>query len=285
MRIARSWKYRISALAACLAFARSMPGQAAPTSLEKAAAEVPGFDVTSVKPNTLNDGRWRLFDSREGWSGMGVSLFMLVETAYDIFEPDRIEGLPKWANTDKFDLEGKVAESDIAAFRSLNYAQHRLMLQHLLTERFGLVVHFEDRTRPIYALIVGKTGPKFQETKPEELPAGGGKDMAFISRSRSGQFTAKSYTMAMLTHLLMSVTGRYVQDATGMTGRYDIALDWTPEDAAPPRTDPATPLPAPTPIGPSIFTAVREQLGLKLEPRNGPVPVLVIDHAAKPLPN
>ena len=251
---------------------------------------IPPFEITSVKPTRVADGRWRLSDTHEGWSGMDVGLLILVQTAYDIFEPDRIEGWPKWEGSEKFDVEGKVAETDVATLRNLDYDQRRLMLQNLLAERFKLAVHFEERMRPIYALVVAKNGPKFQETKPEELPAGMEKGISQVTRARRGQLTAVSFTMDALARFLTPEIDRYVTDETGLTGRYDIELDWAPDDINTMQTSAdhagaQAPLLPPAPSGPSIFTAVQEQLGLKLEPKNGSVPVLVIDHIEEPSPN
>lgn len=255
-----------------------------------AGSRIPAFEVTSVKPTLTTNGSWRLSDTPEGWSGMDVGLLILVQTAYRIFEPDRIEGRPKWEGSEKFDIEGKVAEADIPALEGLNYNQRTLMLQNLLTERFKLRVHFEERTRPIYALIVAKNGPKFQETKPEELPQGIRKEAALITRSRPGQLTAESFTMGALAEILTSINGRHVDDETSLTGHYDIKLDWSPDDADRVRpnldpTGPQTPLLPAAPSGPSIFTAIQEQLGLKLEPKKGQVQVLIIDHVEEPSPN
>jgi uncharacterized protein (TIGR03435 family) len=290
MHVIKFMKNRASIFAACLVFTLAQAaasGQTSQTQHASANATVPAFDITSVKPNTRNDGSWSLYNTHEGWSGMDVSLRQLMQTAYNVFEPDRIEGLPKWSDSDKFDIEGKVAEVDVGALKSFDYDQYRPLLQNLLAERFKLAVHFEDRTRPVYALIVAKSGPKFQATKPEELRPGAANGFAYISRSRPGQLTATNYTIAMLTRMLTFATGRYVQDATALTGRYDIKLDWAPD---PPLTnaghaDAQTPLLPPAPAGPSIFTAVQEQLGLKLEPRTGTVPVLIIDHVEEPSPN
>jgi uncharacterized protein (TIGR03435 family) len=297
VHIADLMKCRAPIFVACMVIVTPLAGfsQTRSTQPTKAgpqapAPAIPAFEVTSVKPTRVADGRWRLSDTREGWSGMDVGLLILVQTAYGIFEPDRIIGWPKWEGSEKFDIDGKVAEADVAALRNLSYDQRRLMLQNLLVERFKLAVHFEQRTRPIYALIVAKNGPKFQETKPDELPAGMESARGQVTRSHRGQLTAVSFTMDALARFLTPETDRYVADETGLTGRYDIKLDWAPDDINTVQTSAdhagaQTPLLPPAPSGPSIFTAVQEQLGLKLESKNGPVQVLVIDHAEEPSPN
>ena len=141
------------------------------------------------------------------------------------------------------------------------------MLQTLLTERFQLVLHREQREISYVALTVGKNGPK--------LPAPTEASNAPSRPQIPGRIISNQMTMSKLTTLLSRFLRQTVLDQTRLTGSYDINLTWLPENAPPD-----------APPGPSIFTAVQEQLGLKLESRKGPVEVLVIDHAEKnPLPN
>jgi uncharacterized protein (TIGR03435 family) len=164
------------------------------------------------------------------------------------------------------------------------------MLQALLADRFKLAVHYETKDVAVYTLTVSKDGPKFHETTPDELPKDFGEGMARVTRSRPGQFTAQSFTMARLAQILSFATRRIVQDQTGLKGRYDIKLDWAPDDMnpSPGNADRHGALPSVVPAassGPSIFTAVQEQLGLKLESRKGSMQILVIDHVEEPAPN
>lgn len=153
------------------------------------------------------------------------------------------------------------------------------MFQKLLADRFKLAVHWEMRELPVYALIVAKKGSKLQPAK--ETSQGSGTS-AHSSRSGS-QFTAKGVTLPELAQALSQELfrelGRDIIDKTEIKGRYDLTLNWTPDAGA------ATDAASSADSGPSIFTAVQEQLGLKLEPAKAPVQVLVIDHAEMPSEN
>lgn len=184
-----------------------------------------------------------------------------------------------------FDIEAKADSSVNDQLQKLGRDQRRVqmqgMFQQLLAERFKMSVHWETRDLPVYALAVTKKGPNLQVSKQ---PEGDTK----IS-SGTGQFTAQGVTLAELTRALTQTLskelGRVVVDKTGITGRYDVTLKWTPETGATP-VDSGTSGAAPTPdSGPSIFTAIQEQLGLKLESSKGPVQVLVIDHVEMPSEN
>jgi uncharacterized protein (TIGR03435 family) len=259
----------------------------AATQTADATAGIPEFAVSTVKPNMRNDGRWKLNPSHEGWSAMGVSVHKLIQEAYGIYEDDRILGEANWVNSLKYDIEAKVDEADFAAFQKLDYNQRRLMLQALLADRFKLAAHRETKERPIYALILAKKGSKLQETPPDHVPTrtikGSG---GTVTRSRPGQLTAEWMTTDQLAKMLSQRVDRQIVDKTGLTGHYDFKLDWAPDDGAAQFVNApnSTSLP-PDPSGPSIFTAVQEQLGLKLEPQEGPVEVIVIDHVEQPSAN
>jgi uncharacterized protein (TIGR03435 family) len=149
------------------------------------------------------------------------------------------------------------------------------MLQAVLAERFQMKVHQEDREAPIYALIVAKNGSKLKEATEA------GADSLNVER---GQIIGHSLSLQELAKgLTGGNTGRVVVDRTGLTGKYDFTLTWTPDQgAAPPGPDGGATENVP---GPSIFTAIQEQLGLKLEPAKGPVKTLVIDHIERPSAN
>jgi uncharacterized protein (TIGR03435 family) len=148
------------------------------------------------------------------------------------------------------------------------------MFQALLADRFKLIVHRESREQPIYALIVGKNGVKMHES-PEDS------GLPNVKQSGTG-FVVRSAPLATLTLILSQVVGRTVVDKTGLTGRYDFTLQYTPERVRRGAEGEA----AGNVDGlPSIFTALQEQLGLKLESQKGPVEFIVVDHAEKPLGN
>jgi uncharacterized protein (TIGR03435 family) len=153
-----------------------------------------------------------------------------------------------------------------------------LMLQTLLSERFKLVFHREQRPIPGYRLVLAKSGLKAQVSAP---------DRGSVGHSQRGHIEAEGCTLAQLALKLAEALKQPVLDATGIAGRFDLKLEWTPDDlqAKPPSAD-QRPLGAPEPgTGPSIFAALQEQLGLKLESSKIPAEVLVIDSAEKPSAN
>ncbi len=147
--------------------------------------------------------------------------------------------------------------------------QRRLMLRALLADRFKLKVHQETKILPLYQLVIAKGGPKLKESHASKTTTNG-----------IGRLTAQRMTMASLTRILTVVTDRLVVDKTGLTAEYDFDLRWTPDDLQ----ESAGEIPEAV-SGPSIFTALKEQLGLKLQPAKGPVDILVIDHIERPSEN
>lgn len=194
-------------------------------------------------------------------------------------------GGPKWLGTERFDIEAKTDSATADQLRTLSrdqrWLQTQAMFQQLLADRFKLSVHWETRELPVYALVVAKNGPNLHEAKESD----GG---THISAS-TGQFTAQGISMTdmarTLTQELSRELGRVVIDKTGIAGRYDVALKWTPETGTASISNGTEGAALPPDSGPSIFTAIQEQLGLKLESAKGPVQVLVIDHVEMPSEN
>jgi uncharacterized protein (TIGR03435 family) len=146
------------------------------------------------------------------------------------------------------------------------------MVQALLADRFQLKTHQETRQLPIYTLVVAKDGPKFKPSKINGTTDDTGRTRLHVAGSDD--------TISILARELARTLGRVVVNQTGLTGRYDLRLQWTPDDAPPPNGAPLDPSEAP-----GIFTAIQEQLGLKLESGRGPVPVIVIDSVEMPSAN
>jgi uncharacterized protein (TIGR03435 family) len=164
----------------------------------------------------------------------------------------------------------------------LNPKMFPLMLQSLMEERFKLALHRETRMEPIYELVVAKGGPKLKESAG---PDANGR-FGFFCASIAGPCTSTDMGIGGLVGMLSRMLGRPVSDKTGLTGKYDYTLTFTPEPAqAVSGAPPQEALPSVDSNAPSIFTALQEQLGLKLESTRGPVEVLVIDNAARPDPN
>jgi uncharacterized protein (TIGR03435 family) len=259
-------------------------GQSAPAPLT--------FEVASIKPSSERaDRRMLRFMPGGGLQVSGMTLKSLITFAYDVRDFQITVG-PGWINSEPFDIEAKSDRntSDNATpdeMRNMTDAQMkttaeqmRLKLQALLADRFQLTLHHETKEQPVYALVIGKNGSKLQES---QMKAGERRRMMRMGRS---ELNAEGVAIDMLTHTLSNVLGRPVIDRTGLKGNYDFKLQWTPDPGqsgglgGPPPPGVEAP-PPPDPNGPSIFTAVQEQLGLRLESQKGPVDLIVIDRVEK----
>lgn len=280
-----------------------------------ATQNLPKYEVATVKPSTEQDGRIRMMMTPDGAEFNGVQVQMLLQQAFGV-ERDRIDGAPDWVRSKRFDIAAKVAPEDAPTLDKLKIEQRRAMLLPLLEERFGLKYHHETRELPMYSLIIAKGGPKLKvSTTPPPPPPGapaapggpaapdGPSPAAGSSRQRPGpggpgmmrmspgEIDANGGGMPFLAHALSALLGRSVVDKTGLTGNYDFNLKWTPDESTMPRIGPAGGGPPPQadasidPNGPTLFTALEEQLGLKLHSEKGKVDVIVIDHIDLPTEN
>jgi uncharacterized protein (TIGR03435 family) len=239
----------------------------------------PAYEVVSIKMDKSGADQDKLITSPDGLTATNLSVQNLIAAAYHLSNPDvraglrAIPGAPGWIVTDLYDVQAKMADSDVAALSKLSdeqkWEQQRLMLQALLADRFKLKLHQETRESSVYKLMPAKGGIK---VKPVTEGAATRYDS---NRNHIKYFTA---TMSDLTARLAYLLGRPVLDETGLSGKYDISVSWTAEQTAqdsPPVSD----------AGLSLFTALQEQLGLKLEPAKGQVQVVVIDHIERPTEN
>ena len=279
----------------------------------------PSFEVASIKPAKSGTRGSSLQTPPGRFVATNLTAKMLIAFAYNYkgsgiaLEENRILGGPGWINSEKFDVEAKVKDSLVneeEKKRPFNVwiDQIRLMVQTMLAERFKLKVSFETKELPIYALVVATHGPKL--TKSEILPLGplgakrpeAGHGPALNIRFSRGavQLSGKGVSMGFLAKALSGradVDDRDIVDQTGLKDRYDFSLRWTPEATGRPMFRGQGPMaggngaptmgtvPAPSPSGPSIFTALQEELGLKLKPAKGPVQVLIVDHIEPPTPD
>jgi uncharacterized protein (TIGR03435 family) len=241
------------------------------------------FDAVTVKPDKAAAGPTTIFSPANGdtIAITNMSLHMMIGFAYDMELHDQIFGLPSWADSESYDVVAKVAEPEVDAFRKLLPRDRNPLLRPVLQDRFHLIVHYETRQLPAYALVVAKNGPKLTAVEPATL-ASGLKDPGAINNIGRNQIQAEGAPIAILLSVLSQQLGRTVLDRTSLNGNYSFTLKWTPDLTS------ASAAPAPAAdadAGPSIFTAVQEQLGLKLESTKAPTQVLVVDHAERPSDN
>jgi uncharacterized protein (TIGR03435 family) len=257
----------------------------------------PAFAVVSVKANTSGDSRsYPVTMGPDGrFAVKNVTMRWLIGVAYQAFGSRRLEGGPNWLDADRFDIDAKAEGNPTGE-------QMRSMVRRLLVDRLELAVHNETRELPVYALVLarsdGALGPRLRPSacagkdtapfppgpidpnKQPPLPCG-----TFRARP-TGQMQARWLTMAEFAQFgLRGLVGRRVLDRTGLTGYFDLELDFSPEPMAPPPPVPSAPVygrNAPF-IGPAFFVAAEEQLGLSLASETGPVEFLVIDRAEKPV--
>jgi uncharacterized protein (TIGR03435 family) len=218
-------------------------------------------------------------------------LIALIRQAYSLYNSndDLITGLPAWAKNERFDIQAKVSEEDGARIKGLTREQRGQMLLALLEDRFKLKARVEQREIPIYALIVAKGGAKVAESRPGESyahgllgPDGTPRGAGSTDYSR-GHFRAQAAPLDSLASILTQQLDRPVLNRTGLTGNYDYTLDWTPD--LPSGPDGAADPPPPANAPPTLFTAIQEQLGLRLEASRGVVPAVVIEHIEEPSAN
>lgn len=228
------------------------------------------YDVISIKPNNSGSGSSSSTSNNGRFSATNVTLKQLLQQTFEIKE-GLISGITGPLESARFDIEAKVVNPDPIALKKMTRQQSSQMLLPLLTERFQLKTHIEVKTLPVYELVV-KGGPKFKPSKDQATKDG---DMSTNGSNTQVKITARKASMESLAKALSSRVDRTVINKTGLTGNFDLDLQWSREDSPDSGAD------AP----PDIFTAIEEQLGLKLEPAKGPVDTLVVDHAEIPSEN
>src|SRR5579872_3889857 len=255
----------------------------------------PKFDVASIKP-AAPDARGMFVRPMPGGhvKVTNMTLQMLIEIAYRL-QPFQITGASGWMESVHYDIDAKPDSPT-------QQSDWRVMLQGLLADRFQLVFHRETKELPIYALVLahkdGKLGPGMTESKEGSCtvfdpskpppPRNDGPQACGSQFMSPRSVTAIAVPVANITPMLSRMLGRQVVDKTGLTAKYDMKMEFTPDESqlammAPPGAPP--PPPPDSSSAPSIFTALQEQLGLKLETQKGPVEVIVVDRAEKPSQN
>jgi uncharacterized protein (TIGR03435 family) len=234
------------------------------------------FDAVSVKPSDPNSRQGTVVAVTPGGTlhVVNATLKDLIETAYDV-RTLQVEGGPKWADSARYDVNASPGSRPPgAAAPSPGWTNVRLKVQGLLKDRFQLQLHRETKTGPIYSLAIAKGGIKSKVLVVTKNPHRG-------INAGPGTMLGEAASMTDLTTRLSRILGRPVVNNTGLGDNYDFKVEWTP-DAAPSAPDGQ---PMETALGPSLFAALQQQLGLRLEATKGPVDILVIDHVERPSEN
>ena len=249
---------------------RAQTNSPGPQAFEAASVKASQPGETALRMQALPGGRVSISNT---------PLRFLIRNTYNVLDLQIVNG-PDWINTDRFDIEA-------AATGNPTQPQIQVMLRRLLADRFKLSLHTETRELPIYALVMARSdrrpGPRLRaaapcvrapaDGPPQPPPPPGAVPCGFTVGA--GRGTARGVTMGAFGASLSNQVGRVVQDRTGLAGSFDLELEYTPGST----------VTTPPPDGVSIFTALSEQLGLKLEPQRGSVEVLVIDRAERPGPD
>jgi len=238
------------------------------------------FEVATIKPEPPEDfktGRYMRMESAHRFQAKGYTVEGLIAAAYNL-TPRAISGGPAWMKTDRFEIIG-ATPGDLRPA----YDEQMAMVRKLLKDRFNLSFHREEKVFAIYELTVSPGGPKLTaSTAPPEEPynltstlfpaTSGGIDHAMLP--------AHNATMAQFAALLQrAILDRPVVDSTGVTGRYDFELQWTPDES---QFGGALPPGAPDTGKPGLSAAMEQQLGLKMASTRGPIATLVVDHLDRP---
>ena len=253
-------------------------------------SQVLEFDVATVKPTPRDNGIWRLQFTEDGFSARGVTLRQVIQEAYGVYEEDRLSQGPQLLTAEDFDIEAKVDTDKATSFAELSLDQRRIMLQRFLADRFRLKVHHESKILPVYSLVVSKKGSKLRMTSAGDSERGEIRGMdGLVRRSGPGVLEVQGISMKGFSGVLSHIVGRLVLDDTGLTGKYDLALQWVPDEMRVSTGDVAGSSPQATfgsDLGdPPILGALEDQVGLKLKPTESSVDTIVIDHVEMPSPN
>jgi uncharacterized protein (TIGR03435 family) len=241
------------------------------------AGKRPAFEVATIKPS--KPGRWGddLDETGDRLTIQNYTVRRLIREAYGLKSDSQIIGGPEWINERRFDIVAKVDDAEAARMEKMtddeSDKEWALMLQSLLADRFQLRISRGERSLPVFALVVAHSGPKMKSTPMNDGSGDPGIDINW------GELTARKASMDAFADSLTSLrdlNSRVVLNRTGLTGSYDFKLDWARDRGDGASTD------SPYPV---IFTALEEQLGLKLKSERATVDVVVVESATEPAPN
>jgi uncharacterized protein (TIGR03435 family) len=259
------------------------------------------YDIVSIKPAKPGGaGANGLFGNGIEYAADGLransTVISLIQSAYGV-DADRISGAQKWVMSEKFSIDAKMESSVADEINKLSTderdAARQHMLQALLADRFKLAVRTESKELPVYELVIAKNGLKIQEAKPcdtyaDGIKGGNGKGLGgdlMVGFGSAGTVRAQGIEIGTFVQGLSKYLKRPVVDKTGLTGRYDFTLHYAPDAKPYAPIGGASDDAASDPTGPSIFTAIQEQLGLKLEAKKDPLAMIAIEHVERPSGN
>jgi bla regulator protein blaR1 len=251
--------------------------------------ELPTFEVATVKPSISGGMMVMTKFTPDGIQIRNAPLILIIRQATGLLNSndDEVIGTPSWVKTEKYDIDAKVSESDVPKLDKLSRLERNEMMRSVLVDRFSFAAHRDIRELPVFELIAAKGGPKLKEavqgdTYPNGLKDDQGQSSPGTMRVGFGSVDCQAVPMTALLEILTGLSGRTVVDKTGLVGKYDVKLRWKPEDS---QRNADTGGHATDETDVDFFTAIQEQLGLKLVPAKGPVTALVVDHIEKPSEN
>ncbi|SDF88305.1 TIGR03435 family protein [Terriglobus roseus] len=260
--------------------AAQTPKPSLPTDTGGYTGELPQFDVMSVKPHKPGEDMMRVRWGGTDYHAENMTVKAMISNVYGV-KAWLVFGLPAWAESSHWDIDAKVSAPDMKVMDKLTGEQRRAMIGGILKERFGLVIRQETKVQPVFAMSVMPDGPKFKESpEPPPPPEGEKPKPRGMWRMSPGSLSATSMGMTQIADSLSYFVERTIVDKTGLTGKYDIEMKWTPEDRANATTDNGA-----GDAPPAIFEALKEQLGLKLTADKAPVATVVVDKITQPEEN
>jgi uncharacterized protein (TIGR03435 family) len=246
------------------------------------------FDIVTIRESKLQDEKLDYVAPRNGDSitYRNYPVAYMVMFSNDFHNINLAYDFPEWAKTVRYDLTAKVSPEDVDEYHKLDKAQRRAMFQQVLVDRLHLKFHRELRERPVFDLLVAKGGPKLVQAPSDKTYPDGLKEKygQSILRTGVGRLEAQGAPISDFAMMLSALNvGRPVIDKTSLKGKYDFTLKWSEQDENT-MTPNASSL-SPSDSGLSLFTAIEEQLGLKLQPSTGPVECFIVDHIERPTNN
>jgi uncharacterized protein (TIGR03435 family) len=255
------------------------------------------FEVVSIRPDDPDGHQMRIMFSNGTLLVNGVTMKRLACLAYGT-QDFQMDGGPSWFSSERFAIEAKTDSQLAGELSKLNdderMAISRHMVQGILADRLKLKVRQDSREMSILGIVVDKNGPKIHEAKagdtyPNGLKEGDGKGRAGMMRFSHGHLIGQGVKLDSLASILSEQLGQIVQNKTGLAGIYDFTLEWSPEadrpgGSRPPNGEGAVPI-SDENAGISVYTALKEQLGLRLEPQKNPIPVYVVEGVERPSEN